>query len=649
MMNFILSLLLISFSFAGRAPDCDGLGKILEDYEKDLQKKSIDQCEKLNYIDLLGSRPVRSEDFLKGKICLELGNIETQVEKLKAELAVLTGIDKLKTAVATSKDQAEKGSRVAGLSFLSSLSTAQSLEVLLGTSLKDGKMLIEKIKELPPEKRLTQKDLINQVQNFCKDEDKNLINACNPKVFNPDQDAARELLDLIKNSNVDKSQISKWQKMLSIKKKNVPVEESDYSFHQMQSELGPAFRTLDRNEILSKDHIKAIGKLNDFENASGLSFVEDIASIKDKKNTKILSDKLFVLMGDAKLRQQHEVQSKLSIFLENYGSVFEFSPTEKANCDEARLIYEKAKLCQEHMAQKQKSLSQENIKSHLSSLRASIDYVSSLSDIEGQCREDLKTTGLLPLQCYEHFEKDMAEVQDQILQLNLLKERIGSENQDLMTYRNFALKKWGEKCQRIEAPLDLCEVADTPETISRDSFLTVSDVMKIAIVTPKISEDDEKIKALCEDSDKKKRAQYEEKLCAFFDDTTSNIIMTKNEVHPDGPVKAPDGKHKEAALKDAWLGGAALVVSEGLKYFIPRTNQYSLPAVNPYQYNYSPYGGPAATMGVADTILFNARYHGAYGFYMPTPGAQPHSAFGGTNTISPYRSANTGTSTYFGR
>jgi hypothetical protein len=649
-MNFFVSLLfLIPLSFAGTAPDCQGLGKILEDYEKDLQKKSIVQCEKLNHIDLLGSMPVKDADFLKGKLCLELGNIETQVEKLKAELAVLTGIDKLKTAVSKSKEKAEDGSRVAGLSFLSSLNAAQSLEVLLGTVLKDGKMLIEKIKELPPEKRLTQKDLVSQVQNFCKEEDKNQVNACNPKVFNPDQDASRELLDLIKNSTVDKSQISKWQKMLAIKRKNVSEEDSSYSFHQMQTELASAFRTLDRKEIMSKNHLKAIAKLDDFENAQGLSFVEDIASIKDKKKTKILSDKLFVLMGDAKLRQQYEVQSKLSVLLENYGSEFKLSPSEKSTCDEAKIIYEKAKACHGFLEREQKSLSQENIKTHLSSLRASVDYIDSLEEMEGQCREDLKSTGILPPNCYEHFEKDMAEVQDKILQLNILKERIGSENQDLMTYRNFALKKWGEMCQKADSPMDFCESPDTPGTISKESFLTISDIMKISIATPKITEDDEKIKVLCDDTDKKKRAQYEEKLCAFFDDMTSDIIMTKNESHPDGPVKAPDGKHKEAALRDAWIGGTALVVSEGLKYFMPRTSPTNMPAMNPYQYNFSGYGRPAATMGVADTILFNARYHGAYGYYMSTPGAQPYTAFGNSTMISPYRSASVGTSTYFGR
>lgn len=649
-MNFILSLLFfIPLSFAGTAPDCNGLGKILEDFEKDFQKKSIDQCDKLNHVDLLGSRPVKYEDFLKGKLCLELGNIETQVEKLKAELAVLTGIDKLKTAVSSSKEKAENGSRVAGMSFLSSLNTAQSLEVLLSTALKDGKMLVERIKELPQDKRLTHKDLLSQVQNLCKEEDKSQLNACNPKVFNPDQDAAREILDLIKNSKVDTTQVSKWQRMLAIKRKNAPSEESAYSFQEMQSELASAFRTLDRKEIMSKDHLKAIAKLDDFENASGFSFVEDIASIKDKKKTKLLSDKLFVLMGDVKLRQQYEVQSKMSVLLENYGSQFKLSPSEKSICDEAKIIYEKAKSCQEFLEREQKSLAQDNIKSHVSSLRASVDYISSLSEIEGQCREDLKSSGLLPSSCYEHFEKDMAQVQDQILQLNVLKERIGSENQDLMAYRNFALKKWGEKCQKAESPIDFCEVTDTPGTISKDSFLTISDVMKITIVSQKITEDDEKVKALCEDTDKKKRSKYEEKLCAYFDDTTSDIIMTKNETHPDGPVKAPDGQHKEAALRDAWIGGTALVVSEGLKYFMPRTNQTMMPPVNPYQYNFSAYGRPDATMGVADTILFNARYHGAYGYYMPTPGVQPYTAFGGSSMIGPYRSANVGTSTYFGR
>jgi hypothetical protein len=173
--------------------------------------------------------------------------------------------------------------------------------------------------------------------------------------------------------------------------------------------------------------------------------------------------------------------------------------------------------------------------------------------------------------------------------------------------------------------------------------------MKIAIVSPKVTEDDEKVKALCEDSEKKKRSQFEERICEFFNDTTSDIIMTKNEPNDlDGPVSAPNGRHKEAATRDAWVGGAALVVSEGLKYFMPRTPQSTTPYLNPYQYNFSPYGRSATTMGVADTILFNARYHGAYGYYMPTPGAMPYTAFGGNSSmISPYQTLNNSSGLYF--
>jgi hypothetical protein len=649
-MKFILALFFIPLTYAGSPPDCKELGTILQGYEKDLNGKAIKDCGQLKHEDLLGDRKdkVVAKDFLKDKTCLELGDIETQTERLKAELAVLDGIDKLKIAVKESKEKAEQNSRVAGLSFVASLNTAQSLELLVKTKNKNGDQLLEYLKK----EVKASTDLIPKVQAFCKELDNKGVDACNPEAFKPGDEASKEIISILNSSEkVNSDQIKKWQDMLAIKRKNPVEEESEYSFHIMQTELSSAFAALDNKEIMSKAHLAAIKRLDDFENnPKGLSFVEDINSIKDKKKTKILSDKLFLLMGDAKSRQQFEMQSKVSVLYDNYKErLVTLSESEKSDCELSKSNFEKAKVCTDSLKKNSKSIGVQGFDSQLDSIKASLDFIYELSKVEGSCKDTLLTTELLPEECYKSMDKNKAEIQDQILQLNVLKDKIGSENLDLMTYRNLALNKWynNSSCGKVESVMDLCDTTDTSETISKMALMTMSESMSVAVMfNPKPDEEvNKKAEELCGD-DRKKKTKSEERLCEFFNDTTTNVV-TKNEDNSDGPVTAPDGGHAEAKIRDAWLQGGANLLAQGLSTYLQR-NMTPPPVVNPYPYNYAPYSGSGGGMGIADSIMFNARYQGAYGFYMPTQGLPPGQAFP-SSSMSGYQALSGSGSKYFGR
>ena len=417
-MKFILALIFIPLTYAGSPPDCKELGTILQGYEKDLNGKAINDCSKIKPEDLLGDRKVLKTDYLKDKLCLESGDIETQIERLKSELAVLDGIDKLKIAVKESKDKAEQNSRVAGLSFVASLNTAQSLELLVTTKNKNknGDQILEYLKK----EVKAPTDLIPKVQAFCKELDNKGVDACNPEAFKPGDEASKEIISLLNSSEkVNSDQIKKWQGMLAIKRKKSVDEESEYSFHIMQTELSSAFAALDKKDIMSKEHLNAIKRLDDFENNSpGLGFVEDINSIKDKKKTKILSDKLFLLMGDAKSRQQYEIQSKVSILYDNYKERLDsLSDSERNDCYLSKANFEKAKACSESLKKKSTSIGTQGFDSQLDSINVSLNFIGELSQVEGSCKETLLKTELLPEECYKSMDKNKAEIQDQILQL----------------------------------------------------------------------------------------------------------------------------------------------------------------------------------------------------------------------------------------
>lgn len=656
-MNLLYLFLLIPLSFADSPPGCEGLAQILQEYERDIHDKPMASCTTLTHQQIVGNLPVLNPNFLEGKLCQDIYTIEAQLEKLKLEEAILTGINKLKTSVATNQAGTSNPnptvSRVAGMRFVDSLDTAQSLEVLLQTSSTDGKYVIEKLKALEPNQLLNQNDLALRVSEICKDENKSQQNACNPNIFKPGPEAARELIKLISETpSITTSQVSSWQRMLKIKRKDAKEGDEEYSFNQMKQEMTAAFEAIDNNQVMSKDHIRAISKLDQFENATGLSFVEDITLLKDQKKAKIASDKFQLLMGDAKTRQQYEVMSKISVVWDNFKEINKNSPvsltdSQKADCENSKNLYNLAKSCESHLREANRDIGNNNLNDFLDAIKSSIDYADKLETAEASCKTELERSGTLSESCFNQINNDLAQVQDKITQLNLIKRRIGSENVEKMQFRNFALNKWvDQNCSVVSSPIDFCE---DNTSISKNALLTLSDSLKVAVLfTPK-PEVNAEVEKVCEEKEEelKDKDTPEASLCKFFNDTTSDVIQTDNaddSVQTVG-VEAPDGGHDAANTRDAWIAGGAKVLGTLLPSLLPKVTPP--PRVNPYPMNYNPYAGGLGAMGIADSIMFNARTQGGYGFYMPTPGLQPGTAFGMNSSFGGYKAASVGSSKYF--
>lgn len=639
LMKYLLLILFIPLSYAGSPPECKELAGILDGFETQLESKFISDCGKVDYLEFTKGTPVKDPEFLKEKMCSDLATIEAQLEKLKIEHGVLTGIEELKTSVAVSKEEASspnpKAARVAGMSFVSSLNTAQTLEVLLNAPGDDKKTFLGKLKDFPEDKRKTLKDLNDRVTEICKDADKTKSDACNPKVFKPTDDSAKEIFSLIGTADPTPDQITKWKGMLAIKKKG---ETTAYSFNEMQSDLNAAFAKIDSNEIMSKAELKAIKALDDFENNPGLSFVEDIASLKDAKKSKIASDKFFLLMADAKQRQQFEVQSKMSVAWNNVSNIIPgLNDEDKAKCFNAKQSFINAKDCYEKMNTALPKLTGDakaNLSRFLPAIKTAMDYADKLEAKESSCQDEIRKNGTLSESCYADMNKDVATVQDQILQLNMMKEKIGSENVDLMKFRNFALKKWqDQKCQTAVSSMDLCSESTS---ISKEALMTVSDSMKVAILFVPEPKSQEAAEELC-DEDGKKFTKAQERLCEFFDDTTSNIIVKPTEKPaPVDVALTPESDVESTQIRDAWIQGGANLLGQTLGALFPP--YYVPPTANLYPQNYYPYNqGTGSCVGIADCTIMNARYNYGYAVYTPTAGYEPFTAFGSTTpSISPY-------------
>lgn len=660
-MNLLALLVLIPFAFADSPPTCQELGKIIQGYETDLQKKFIrapgTECRNIKAQDLGTDLPLKNTFYIDENKCSSLSVIEAQLETLKNQEAILTGIDKLKNSIQVaqqetgSKDQ--KVARAAGNTFVNNLNTAQSLELLLQGQTESGSSFLAELKKVPQDKRNNPTDFKAAVREICKTrKEVEGIDPClDPKLFNPNQDAVKELNGLIAQAEPNENQIQAWKKMLAIKRKNVAPEESSYSFTQMQSEMNSAFDKLDKGEKLSRSEYKVIRNLDQFENAQGLSFVEDLGLAKDQFKSQFAADRFRFLVEDSRRRQEFEIQSKISIAWADLDtSKLKLEPNDAASCARAKDQFDEALACHFILDNKVKDQLSGDAKSHLinllTPLTASIQYQEKLNVLETSCLEKVKTEGI-SASCLNSLNADKAEIQDKILQLNLLKDKIGFENRDLMAYRNFALEKWGtQKCSVGDSAIEFC---DPEDKISQEANILSNTMMDISLVyTPK-SDTETDAKKLCEDNDQGKKTS-ELRLCAFFNDTTSNIVKQDNHAKHDvdGPVEAPDGGNAKAKQRDAWIQGGANILGSILNAFTA-TNQVPS-GVNPYQYNYSPYNFGKPPMGIADTIMFNARYYGAYGFYMPTPGYTPYTAFSSSSSVGAYSTLKTSyPNSYFGK
>lgn len=664
MMKFLIFFLFIPVTFASSAPQCAGLAKELNKYEKDLQSKAYSGCNDLKVEDLVKDVNFAIPNFITedmpgtslSRKCSNFSTIEAEIQKLKVEQSVLDGFEKLKTSLQAAKTKtADRDAAVAkrnGKTFWERLRTAQSLEALVETRVKvrDGnrsqiqgnvdRPILEVIRQRAPKSVAEFRTLVTEL---CRNEDQtDAKDACNQANFDPPDAAIEDILGLVDSQTViDEAEVNKYRNSLKIKRKVAAADGStEYSFKQMDAEMNEAFRQLDIKEPMSKAHLKAIRGLSDFESApdASLSKVRDVSegliSANVQKEAAIESNKFMLHMKDSRSRQEYTVRHSMSVAWENNKDNYPNKTSEmESACNKAKDDVLSAISCHKLMQEKTSSVSNQTARSDLEKQMAAVNdnisYHIKLDQDIKRCEDLYKQNGEISDSCLTQVSVAHANLGEKIIQLNALKDKIGQENMDLMKLRNFALFKWEKnKCgTSTDATMDLCEVENS--TLNKETKMTVSDALKVAILfTPEAKAEEEGL-ALCEDENIAKRNP----ICT--EEVVSDVIAPIINEGVNGPTDAPDGGHTDAAIRDAWIGAGANLLKDALNYVIPRRSPPKLP--NPYPYNFGPYNGGKPPMGIADTIMFNARFQGGYGFYMPTPGYQPYTAFGATSSMTPYR------------
>jgi hypothetical protein len=641
-MNFLILLFLIPFASALTAPGCGELPGIAQEMEKDLLNKSItpvEACTKLSLPSLVSKEVTGGDvDFFDEYKCSNLAVIEAKVSQLENELALLEGFEKLKIEIAEEKKNTAssnlKSASASGRKFVDALGTAQTLDTLLSSFNKDGENFLMKLQTIPLEKRDSPEKFQETLKALCKNEGSTPPAPCQLG-FAPSASTVNDINELIKGEINDLS-LQEWQSAMAIQKK----DGSTYSFYQMAMDLKSDFSNLkDDGSNISREQLKAIQALPEFESGAGLEFLADL---KKKEGMNLKGAKFKFLVEDLAGRQAFEMTSKVSYLASEYKDLL--GDSDRGQCEGAKFSLNSAIPCLEAL----EKISNEKgnngdylltLSRTIKSLNTSKKYLGSLQKVSQECTSSAEAT--MSEECVKKLNGDVADVSKKLLALNLLKEKIGQSNTELMIYRNLALNKWAHNCRSDGVTSLVGECDDLFQShISREAVTLSSNVADLAIMYKGDPKHLEEAKILCSQANEK-QTSTQKKLCAFFDEPVSDVLTEdKPKKNPDeymAPVAAPDGGHNPE--RDAWVRGLANITNDIVNQWVSAQNRQT--PMNPYSYNYSPYSAGTGMMGISDSILFNARYYGAYGYYMPTQGLQPYTAFGAPPMASytPYASS----------
>lgn len=627
MMNLFIFLFLIPLSFAEKPPTCEELGSILQKQESELMGKNANglTCAKLNAEDLMKLNDVDSSQLalVNEFKCQNLSVLEARIAKLQNEASLLQGFEKLKTHLKTQKDAAESAvpaeAQAGGMNFVDGVITAQSLELLVNTKTADAKSILEKLKAVPMDKRNTLSLFSAQLTVLCKGKpalDEGTVDACDAKYFKPNDEALAALNELINRGDHTKDQVDDWRSSLKIKKK----DGTEYSFTKMSDDLKDGLAKIkDGSLTLSREELRVIRDLPDFESANGITASFNLRDIKTAAADQIPKEQFKFLVEDLKSRQDLEIQSKVSLTWRDYKSLAtNFDASAKSSCDDAKNGYSSSQQCIRSLEQLIPYLSADNqgtLQSHLQqmvdSLKLSSEYRDSLTAMGDQCfsisSKTIKSESDLPEACRQKLNGDLSSKQNQVAALAALRKTIGDENADLINVRKFASQKFNSmNCgAKLESIVGECD-ADFKGEVSREVEALTSETMDILLVQNKPGPDID-IDNLCASDDKKITGK--DRLCTFIKSTPDPVA--KNDPKPPAPSSIGNAdKGSNQAMSDAWINGLANFMGGLAQTFSPPVQ-----AFNPYQSVGPVVNNIPPSLGISDSILAGAQARHGFGSY----------------------------------
>lgn len=656
----LLLILLQTHSFAAvNAPGCQELSSIVSSMEKNLQTKSAKSCQELDIAQLF-PKAISSEltaVFDENK-CQPLYQIETKIAELENQEALLLGFEKLKnhmqeTQEILSTERKAELVQASAKSFTQALNTAQTIELMLNTKMPgEEASFIQMLAVEEDDQWSNVSKLKSLASRFCEKmgQKKQNYPVCS-EAFMPNEQTHKELKELLSSRRLTHDQAREWRESLMIQTQDGKA----YSFTTMAASLEDDYAKMISGEKLNNEQFARLRALERFRSNPKFSFLNKLPEARKDQN--IITDRMKYHAINLSKRQETEVNAKMSLVASLNKNLM--GPDEQNACANTKILSDLDQLCLSALRSAHNRLKQTQTNDQVSQLGEAIasfeksdSYSKKLKDLASVCESN-------PSTCAEGLPLNLANVSDELSALRIIKESISKEQMQNMDFRNFAISRWTHNCsEQIDAQKSIIEECnDTLSQIAPEMFKLTNSILDISVtIDPKKAPAADKIKTLCEDESVKK-LQDQKRLCAFFEDSVSDELpppdKSTNEAKKKAesymaPVEAPDGGN--SSTRDAWLRGLATIANTAVGAYLNNPNQgYFNMNTNPYMYNYAPYSLTAG-MGTADAILFNARYYGAYGLYMPTQGLQPYTAFG-AGSISSYHALpkSSGSYSYFSK
>jgi hypothetical protein len=618
-MRYLYLLLTIPFlSAQAAAPTCDKLRDIAADLEKSIQSKHFapEVCDKMDAASL--GLPTDSIGFSGDwdYRCKDYSAIDMQLKSIENEIALLKGIDSLKTEIkeglaTIAKVKNPEQAKEASASFVKNLDVARSIELFLGTNNAQSENILAKLAEdkngwtdINSFKGL----LITHCRSF------NAKGTVCENGFFLSEDTFKEIDGFIKVGKNTERKFSKDQVKDLTNAMKINKGDDPYSFGQISSDLK---KELGPNGLLSPEDVQKIKELPELSNDKGFDFLKKLkASIKDIKESEALvhaqatPTRFTSILNDLKKRQEWEIKSKFSLVMNQYG---EHLPDEVAEvCTSARELKGSIEDCLTPLqkSKKLKSFEQAAVIDLIAEFKYGEAQVTKLNDLLKDCIPD--QTLVYPAKCEGIVTQQMADLTAKAQVLNTLKAKHLQENADLITFRNFALEKLHSKeCMNAEESNITNCYADIGN-ISREAIVLTKDTNDIIYVFEKPAAPTE-VAELCLNSDVK--VSFKKDLCKLTEEDPSK--KKTNDDNYEAPV-SPDssGNPVGQALFD--LGSSILNSIAG--YLAPPVQQ-----VNPYGPVF-PYVQPIAQPKDISSQIMDPYLSSGFGNYYPTQGLRPYSS-----------------------
>lgn len=643
-MRYLILLLAIPFfSAEAAAPNCEKLKQIAGDLEKAIQSKrfSAETCNQMDPVSLglpadsigfpvtapASNVPTKVDKKLAGAWdyrCKDLAAIDLQLKSIENEIALLKGIDSLKTEITTGVEtlknyKDEDKVKEASASFIKNLDVARSLELFLKTSNTKAENILGKVASDPDWKDTTDLNGFAVIlRRYCGGfPQKETV--CE-KNFALTEETFKEIKGFIstgKNTErkFNKNQIKDLTEAFSIKK-----GEEAYSFGTLASEL----KGLQTNGLLAEEDIQAIKELPPLSNDKSFDFLKNMKKsidvIKGSEGfvkAQATPSRFASVLNDLKNRQEWEMKSKLSLVLHQYSASL---PAEVADvCNNARALKGSIEDCLKPLKKSKdlQSFQQAAVDDLITEFKYGQNQVDKLDKMIATCipQKDL----VYPAECEGIVTQQMADLVAKSQVLNALKAKHIQASPDLITFRNFALEKLhsGECMTSGESNVDSC-YADLGN-ISREAITLSGEASDIMYVFEKPKEDTV-VQQLCLDS--KEDVPFKKALCELKDEDPSKKSGKQRIESFEAPVSPDNNNSMGKALVD--LGSSVLNSIAG--YMAPPMNQ----GINPYGPPTFPYTMPPAR----DSLDYIKSSYPSFGSYQLTPGLMPYSSMNSNVTTA---------------